>query len=305
MLSISTVSVITAVSVKSRLSYLKYYIIFLWDLILYLGFNMLRTYEVTMLNNISINLYTFIFHFVFIPSIIVFFLLFIHDLAEESLSILEKGYLYLLCLFNMIVMLLPFFTQSSPEKIYQWYFDKMASLPGLFMCEFFIIIFILFIALNYKKIKLIFMKKVMKSLYLTSICLVVLGNILHFAIFNNPSFSKELMQTIDIAFAYALFVIAFMIANFILFVKYVFGHTQKDPESLIFSFVHQYKISLREKDVLENALENRTYQQIADRLFLSTKTVESHISKIYKKTNVNNRDELIKLYQSYNTVRMD
>jgi DNA-binding CsgD family transcriptional regulator len=61
------------------------------------------------------------------------------------------------------------------------------------------------------------------------------------------------------------------------------------------AFIARYKISPREQDIIEAIIEGKTYQQIADSLFISTKTVETHLRNIYKKTNVSNRFALYTL----------
>ncbi len=51
-------------------------------------------------------------------------------------------------------------------------------------------------------------------------------------------------------------------------------------------------LTRREREVLEHVVAGRTYAEIAGALFLSEKTVSSHISNILRKTGTANRVEL-------------
>ncbi len=57
------------------------------------------------------------------------------------------------------------------------------------------------------------------------------------------------------------------------------------------------KLSVREKEILEFLAKGFRYKEIADKLFLSTETVRTHIRNIYCKLQVNSRtDALNKIY---------
>lgn len=58
-------------------------------------------------------------------------------------------------------------------------------------------------------------------------------------------------------------------------------------------------LTRREHDIALLACERLTNQQIADRMFLSRKTVESHLSHAYDKLNVSRRGDLIALLDQY------
>jgi DNA-binding CsgD family transcriptional regulator len=51
-------------------------------------------------------------------------------------------------------------------------------------------------------------------------------------------------------------------------------------------------LTKREREVLGHVVAGRTYPEIASALFLSEKTVSSHISDILRKTGTSNRVEL-------------
>lgn len=56
-----------------------------------------------------------------------------------------------------------------------------------------------------------------------------------------------------------------------------------------------YNISARENEIIELIINDHSVQEIADSLFISPRTVEKHITNIYKKTEVNNRKDLVGL----------
>ena len=52
----------------------------------------------------------------------------------------------------------------------------------------------------------------------------------------------------------------------------------------------------RQKEVLKALSEGKSYRQIAENLFISIETVRSHIKKLYKQLQVNNKSAAISLY---------
>jgi len=59
------------------------------------------------------------------------------------------------------------------------------------------------------------------------------------------------------------------------------------------SLLNNYNISEREKEVVALLLEGKSYQQIAEQLFVSVNTVKTHVRKIYPKLGINSRHELV------------
>ena len=60
-----------------------------------------------------------------------------------------------------------------------------------------------------------------------------------------------------------------------------------------------YQLTPREGEVIEELISGRTNKQIADRFFISLKTVENHLYSIYQKTDVNSRLQLLHALQSW------
>lgn len=63
------------------------------------------------------------------------------------------------------------------------------------------------------------------------------------------------------------------------------------------------KISRREKDVLDLIVKEHTTQEIADKLFISLKTVESHRRSLLTKLNVRNTAGLVRVALEYKLTR--
>lgn len=55
-------------------------------------------------------------------------------------------------------------------------------------------------------------------------------------------------------------------------------------------------LSERQKEILQRLVDGKSYQAIANELFLSVETIRSHIKKMYKTLQVNNKAEAIAQY---------
>ncbi len=66
-------------------------------------------------------------------------------------------------------------------------------------------------------------------------------------------------------------------------------------EALLEKAVHDYGLSVREKEIASLLYEGKNNNEIADLLFLSTNTVKVHASNLYKKLGVSNRVQAIKV----------
>lgn len=64
-------------------------------------------------------------------------------------------------------------------------------------------------------------------------------------------------------------------------------HQQKKPEE------DENALTEREKEVLQCLVEGLSNKEIADKLFISDKTVKIHVSKIFKKLNVKSRSQVV------------
>lgn len=55
-------------------------------------------------------------------------------------------------------------------------------------------------------------------------------------------------------------------------------------------------LSDRQKEILEKLVDGKSYATIASELFVSIETVRSHVKKLYKVLQVNNKTEAITQY---------
>jgi DNA-binding CsgD family transcriptional regulator len=63
-------------------------------------------------------------------------------------------------------------------------------------------------------------------------------------------------------------------------------------------FLERFGISAREAEVIALLLEGATGKEIADRLYISAKTVENHVTNIYRKVGARNRVQLFRLIRA-------
>lgn len=71
--------------------------------------------------------------------------------------------------------------------------------------------------------------------------------------------------------------------------------TYYQNDELTSEFLKAFNISKREAEIIENVLNGTTNKEIATKLYISGKTVENHLTSIFRKTGTNNRLALYKL----------
>ncbi len=64
------------------------------------------------------------------------------------------------------------------------------------------------------------------------------------------------------------------------------------------NFINEYKITAREVDIIELMITGKNSKDIAENLYISPRTVTTHISNIYSKTEVKSRVQLMNLFGS-------
>ena len=57
------------------------------------------------------------------------------------------------------------------------------------------------------------------------------------------------------------------------------------------------KLTEQEQKVVQEILKNKTNKEIASDMFISVSTVKTHINNLYKKLNVNSREEIKQRFQ--------
>lgn len=66
-------------------------------------------------------------------------------------------------------------------------------------------------------------------------------------------------------------------------------HIHSDP------LIAEHDLTAREKEILRELTEAKSYRQIADDLFISIKTVSNHVQNIYTKLQVSSKAEAVKM----------
>lgn len=98
--------------------------------------------------------------------------------------------------------------------------------------------------------------------------------------------------------AFPLYFLVINVLNIIFILKYfntpAFIHNNK----LTDYFKQKYDITEKQGQIIELIIQGVTYKQIAEKLFISPKTVDNHIQNIYKKLNVNSKIQLSNFVRS-------
>jgi len=73
---------------------------------------------------------------------------------------------------------------------------------------------------------------------------------------------------------------------------------QKNRESIDPLLLKSYGISPREEEVIRLLVDGNEYKSIAEKLYISLATIQTHVKNIYRKTGVNSKIELVNLLRS-------
>jgi DNA-binding CsgD family transcriptional regulator len=80
----------------------------------------------------------------------------------------------------------------------------------------------------------------------------------------------------------------------------------KTTESAVLdNLVREYKISKREREIMELILEGKSNKEIEEQLFISFNTVKNHIYNLYQKLGVKSRGQLMHLVMKSNHTASD
>ncbi len=100
----------------------------------------------------------------------------------------------------------------------------------------------------------------------------------------------------------------FIITCIILLWIWKFSHSLTDDRidqidvennNMIEVLVSKYELTKREQEIVELICKGSPNQEIADKLFVSLRTVKAHIYNIFKKTGVKNRLQLANVFRKY------
>jgi len=105
----------------------------------------------------------------------------------------------------------------------------------------------------------------------------------------------------------ALHIFVFSLANLLplLFWRTHLGKSYPAPSlqqaspAVMEQFLARYKITKREEEVIRELCSGKSNREISESLYISLQTVKDHVYRIYQKTDVRNRVQLINLIQGY------
>jgi DNA-binding CsgD family transcriptional regulator len=100
-----------------------------------------------------------------------------------------------------------------------------------------------------------------------------------------------------------LFAAGFGLANVVLIVSLIASirltTSPEEASGVPSGFVDTYGVSHRELEIIEGILAGRTYRQIGEILFISPRTVETHVQTIFRKCGVNSRARMVRLVTGF------
>jgi DNA-binding CsgD family transcriptional regulator len=158
-----------------------------------------------------------------------------------------------------------------------------------------VILYELFVGLkNYKQVVHKDLKQAIKSFILITIIF------LPFIILDSYKSYIELVKNIELLKIAALpsYFLIINIFNLIFVLKYFNTPSFIADNKLTDYFKQEYDITEKQSEIIELIIEGVTYKQIAERLYISPKTVDNHIQNIYKKLNVNSKMQLSNFVRS-------
>ena len=138
----------------------------------------------------------------------------------------------------------------------------------------------------------------------------VLAAIIFYKRIDSGVFKKEkwifiALALINLVFAFVIkeipfvFIISISLLVFYIFYRFYFAApVAKTQKSLSAEFVKNFSLTRREQEIILALLEGKSNKELAQALFVSEKTIETHLGNIYKKIGVKNRLELFSRLQN-------
>jgi DNA-binding CsgD family transcriptional regulator len=103
-----------------------------------------------------------------------------------------------------------------------------------------------------------------------------------------------------------VFAAGFGVANLVLIAAIVRGirlSVEVDAPAVADPFVDAFGITRREREVIEKLTEGKSDREIAEELFISPRTVDTHLRSVFRKCGVTSRMQLTRLVSSYGELR--
>jgi DNA-binding CsgD family transcriptional regulator len=294
---LAAVLLFTLIYLKYKVDMLRNFIIVQSTCVFGLIISLFRLYYMTEMQfNMQIQVISYIFFLIFLSLNIYYISRFFHDLTESQFTRLHSIIFAILSFIFIINAILPFCIYSDLKDIYSAMIYGLINFGNFIYISVIIYICILMIV-RYKKVKNPQLKKLLRIIMILILIYLVGMSIDLVNVKINNNYSYDYNGLIFARICLLLESIIFIVFFFVYFVKKMHFSTiiAKIPES----FIKQFNITEREEEILMLLLENKTRRDISRWLFISPKTVEKHISNIYHKLSVKDRDELYNLIGFY------
>lgn len=261
----------------------------------YLVIALFRIYLVA---NVFINLYlqiaSFLLYYAWFPFFIYSVPAFFHELVEKKFTLPWKAFFIAVGALFPVMMAVTFSMYELEENIYYRLVTQFRYAGGsAFIFTSAYCIFIMTRAYssitNRQTLFLI-------RYFIITTAVFIPGFIYDVAASSNLR-SMEMSNVIFIRVYFLVWSLSSIVLLFTYLVRKVsFG---REEVHLAQEFVKKFSITRREEEIIGLLLKNNTYSKIGERLFISPKTVERHVSNIYRKSRVASRDEFVSLMASY------
>lgn len=127
------------------------------------------------------------------------------------------------------------------------------------------------------------------------ILLLLLAGFIHL-----PLFFFTGIPAFEPAFAFLFFLTNTAFCLFFIYSLRPHLNKEERPIALSFDiFLQKYGITPRESEIIMEIYSGKTNKEIAEKLFVALQTVKDHTSRIYQKTNVKNRTQLVSVLRKF------
>ena len=97
----------------------------------------------------------------------------------------------------------------------------------------------------------------------------------------------------------ALFCLSWGMIELIMFIGSEYRKEREGGTAIPRNFLDDFGITPREQDIIRQVKAGLSNREAADKLYISEKTVETHISSIYRKCGVKNKVGLLNILSNY------
>mgnify|MGYP003668163968 FL=1 len=137
------------------------------------------------------------------------------------------------------------------------------------------------------------------TLLLTRDRLVLTAALFALAIFYGFEYMTSTLNVMLQALSHFVFFLlnTFIAVYFVYTIKYEAAKGIEAPSAE--AFIARFALTARESEIVREIYSGKTNQEIADTLFVTLQTIKDHTSRIYQKTDVKSRAQLIRLMRDF------